>query len=142
MKSCDEDSKYSLVIDQEPPVSRQFSLQNYGSATGFVKIVCLETLGQMEMEAQMIISPNYFLLKSGQTTNVTLTFGANYASSEASMALFCGSELVRHVYKKARKLPGAVRLSGSPALLGVDFTKDTGYASLTLILCFACVIAQ
>ena len=124
LKSLD-DAKFFLDIDQEPPVSRQFKIENSGTATGFVKIVCLETMSHSD-DSSVTISPSEFLLKSGDSKTVYLTFGPEYTSLEANLAIFCGTELVRHVYTRARKLPGSVRLSGSRALLGLDFTKPIG----------------
>ena len=124
LKSTD-DAKFYLDIEQEPPVSRQFRIKNEGSATGFVKIVCLETMGHKE-DAQVTIAPSEFLLQPGASSTVILTFGSDYSASEANLAIFCGTEVVRSVYTRARQLPGCVRLSGSTALLGIDFTKPFG----------------
>ena len=120
VKPVDE-SSYVTSFDREPPAQHEFRIANNGSSAGFVRLVCTEDTGGDS--SQVIISQDSFLLAEGETKSVSISFGAAFEPAAANLAVFFGPEIVRSVYRRARLLPGAARLSSSPALLGVDFNR-------------------
>lgn len=116
-----DETSFLVKLDKEPPTRRDFRMINNGSSLGFVKIICTEELGRES--SQVVISSDSFLLKEGESKIISVIFMAGFDSKTASLAIFSGPEIARNVYRRARMLPGATRLSASPALLGVDFTK-------------------
>ena len=120
VKPSDE-SNYLVCFDKEAPARKEFRMANNGTAAGFVRMVCSEETGPDS--SQLIISPDSFILKEGEIKTVNVSFGAGFELNVANIAVFFGPEIVRNVYRRAKVLPGAARLSGSPTLLGVDFGR-------------------
>lgn len=119
LKSVSE-SSYLVNMDKEPPTRREFRITNTGSSPGFVKLLCTEEIGRKSFKVQ--ISPDCFILSKGETRIVAVNFSSEFHFNSATILVFFGPEIVRNVYRRAKTLPGAARLSGSPAIHGVDFS--------------------
>ena len=115
------ESSYRLRLEKEPPTTTEFRVANNGTGLGFVRLVCHEEKG--DQDSKIRVSPDSFLLKAGETKTVQVSISSGFNFLAANLAIFFGPELTRSVYKRARLLPGAARLSASPALMGLDFTK-------------------
>ena len=115
---------FEMKLEREAPVTQQLRLLNSGSRVGFVRLMCIEELNAKKAAGPAVsIVPDSFLLGPGELRSVQATFGRQLEYMNPTLVVFSGPELTRRVLRRARMLPGAVRLSGSPALLGLDLTQ-------------------
>ena len=117
----DTELRYHLRAEKEPPTTLQFRVTNSGTGLGFVRLLSCEDRGGQHDKVH--ISPDSFILPAGETKPVQVLIGANFNYNTANIAVFLGPEIARSVYRRARLLPGAARLSASPVLMGLDFTN-------------------
>ena len=106
---------YRLVCSNFPD-TKTLQFVNRGDFTAFVKVVpdCGPCGGDPRLE---VSQPGELVVPRGEVREVEVTA---LAGGGGGLAVFLGPEVARQVMRRARKLPGAVRLSDDPALLGED----------------------
>ena len=117
-----EPKRYQVLCQQSS--SRKFvRFMNKGESTGFVKIVYESDDASNKLE----VSPSTFLLESGFAKDVAISYSFHDEvgfSRPPVLSIFTGPELVRQVLRKARLLPGAVKMNADETFMGVDVSED------------------
>ena len=106
---------YRLVCAHFPD-TRTLQFVNRGDFAAFVKVVpdCGPCGGDPGARLEVSL-PGEMVVPQGEVREVEVTA---LAGGGGGLAVFLGPEVARQVMRRARKLPGAVRLSDDPALLG------------------------
>ncbi|TRY74679.1 hypothetical protein TCAL_15555 [Tigriopus californicus] len=117
------------IPEHQEQIVRKMRVTNDGNGDAFVKLQ-----GFRDDECRLAdnsfirLSPSQFVVSAKSSMDLSMAIDPNLMSEEGScsfigsIALFHGPEICRQVMLEARKIPGAIRLSSSSALLGLDFT--------------------
>lgn len=118
------------IPEDHAQIVRKMQVTNDGIADAFVKLQGFrDDECRLSDDAFIHLSPSQFVVGAKSSMDVTMTLDPNLMSETGSgsfigsIALFHGPEICRQVMLEARKIPGALRLSSSSALLGLDFTS-------------------
>ena len=114
----DENGQFQMTFSDNL-IKHSLVFSNTGSLTGFVKLVT-----EAATTNCLDISQTTFILPPGAKKVVNVTWIGDGDNIPLKVTIFKGSELLRQVMKKARKLPGGARLSDNSSLDGFNPTEE------------------